>query len=176
MFLFLYFILSLFSTSVLHLSSKAAMLLCLVEIVSFIYVLISYILFCVHAFLIYIYDIRLTGPILCLPFAIQSCIQKVYKRLPGCQPIASDNNIYIWSAPFYYSPTHVRPSHGQTGSVGQFAQPGSPLVWRGPSLPAAESLLCAVRVPHARLHHGGDHGAAQLKVQKWGPAAWLHRN
>ena len=81
-FLFLYFILSLFSTSVLHLSSKAAMLLCLIEIVSFIYVLISYILFCVYAFLIYIYDIRLQGPffVFLLPFSL------VFKRyIKGCQ-------------------------------------------------------------------------------------------
>lgn len=133
---------------------------------------IIHIVLCVCIFNLHIWH-QATGPILCLPFAIQSCIQKVYKWLPGCQPIASNNNIYIWSEPFYYSPTQVRPSHGQTGSVGQFAQPGSPLVWRGPSLPAAESLLCAVRVPHARLHHGGDHGAAQLKMRKWGPAAWL---
>lgn len=93
--------------------------------------------FCVHAFLIYIYDVRLQGPffVFLLPFSL------VCKRyIKGCQ-VASPLLLTTYTYGLHHftiPPTHVRPSHGHMGSVDQFVQPGGPLIWRGPSLPGAE--------------------------------------
>ena len=86
------------------------------------------------------------GPILCLPFAIQSCIQKVYKRLPGCQHTVSDNNTYIWSAPFYYSPNPCPAQSWTNGFCGSVCP-----TWEPPHLARPFPACCRVPAlcPHS---------------------------
>lgn len=101
---------------------------------------IIHIVLCACIFNLHIWH-QAVGPILCLPFATGLVFKRHVKvaRLPAC---CSDNNTYIWSAPFYYSPNPCPAQAWTNGFCRQFAQPGSPS--SGEALPCLLQSPCSV--------------------------------
>lgn len=123
---------------------------------------------------LYIYDIGLQVPffVFLLPFHLVFIRYVHVATLPD-HSFQPQNIPYDVPAPFSntFPPTHVWASHG-LGSTDQFIQLGSPVIWKGASLPDRESFLCAPTVLHACLPQDRGHTADWLKVQDWDPTAW----